>query len=97
MYVEFAATAEDEGFPELAKKFRLAAEIEKQHEERFRTLLRNIETEKVFAKVKLKCGNAETADTLRLVQRLRRSVRPATIRKVTLRSMQKTFKENEKL
>ena len=50
MYAEFAATAEDEGFPELAKKFRLVAEIEKQHEERFRTLLRNIETEKVFAK-----------------------------------------------
>ena len=50
MYVEFAATAEDEGFPELAKKFRLVAEIEKQHEERFRALLRNIETEKVFAK-----------------------------------------------
>ena len=36
MYAEFAATAEDEGFPELAKKFRLVAEIEKQHEERFR-------------------------------------------------------------
>ena len=49
LYVEFAATAEDEGFPELAKKFRLVAEIEKQHEERFRALLRNIETEKVFA------------------------------------------------
>ena len=50
MYAEFAATAEDEGFPELAKKFRLVAEIEKQHDERFRALLRNIETEKVFAK-----------------------------------------------
>ena len=50
MYVEFAATAEDEGFPELTKKFRLVAEIEKPHEERFRALLRNIETEKVFAK-----------------------------------------------
>lgn len=35
MYAEFAATAEDEGFPELAKKFRLVAEIKKQHEERF--------------------------------------------------------------
>lgn len=54
MYAEFAATAEDEGFPELAKKFRLVAEIEKQHEERFRALLRNIETEKVFAKSEVK-------------------------------------------
>ena len=35
MYAEFAATAEDEGFPERAKKFRLVAEIKKQHEERF--------------------------------------------------------------
>lgn len=54
MYAEFAATAEDEGFPELAKRFRLVAEIEKRHEERFRTLLRNIETEKVFAKSEVK-------------------------------------------
>ena len=54
MYAEFAATAEDEGFPELANKFRLVAEIEKRHEERFRALLRNIETEKVFAKSKAK-------------------------------------------
>ena len=54
LYVEFVATAEDEGFPELAKKFRLVAEIEKQHEERFRTLLHNIETEKVFAKSEVK-------------------------------------------
>ena len=92
MYVEFAATAEDEGFPELAKKFRLVAEIEKRHEERFRALLRNIETEKFSQKRKSEHGNAETADTLRSEQRLRRSVRPATIRKVTLRSMQKTFK-----
>ena len=68
MYVEFAATAEDEGFPELAKKFRLVAEIEKQHEERFRALLRNIETEKVFAKKEVRtwecrnCGHI-TVDT----------------------------------
>ena len=54
MYAEFAVTAEDEGFPELANKFRLVAEIEKRHEERFRALLRNIETEKVFAKSKVK-------------------------------------------
>ena len=97
MYVEFAATAEDEGFPELAKKFRLVAEIEKQHEERFRALLRNIETEKVFAKKEVRTWDAETADTSRSEQRLRRSVRPATIRKVTLRSMQKIFKKSKKL
>ena len=62
MYVEFAATAEGEGFPEFAKKFRLVAEIEKQHEERFCALLRNIEAEKVFAKSEVKmceCRNCE--------------------------------------
>ena len=44
MYAGFAETAEREGFPELAQKFRLVAEIEKHHEERYRALLKNIET-----------------------------------------------------
>ena len=39
MYAGFAKTAEEEGFPELAAKFRLVAEIEKHHEERYRALL----------------------------------------------------------
>lgn len=42
MYNEFATTAEDEEFSELAKKFRLVGDIEKQHAERFYALLRNI-------------------------------------------------------
>lgn len=40
MYAGFAETAEREGFPELAQKFRLVAEIEKHHEERYRALLK---------------------------------------------------------
>ena len=48
MYEGFAKTAEEEGFPELAKKFRLVAEIEKHHEERYRALLANIENDRVF-------------------------------------------------
>ena len=36
MYENFAKTAEEEGFPELAQKFRLVAAIEKHHEERYR-------------------------------------------------------------
>ena len=44
MYDGFAKTAEEEGFPELAAKFRLVAAIEKRHEERYRALLRNVET-----------------------------------------------------
>ena len=50
MYEEFAKTAEAEGFTELAKKFRLVAAIEKHHEERYRALLKNVETAQVFEK-----------------------------------------------
>lgn len=50
MYVEFAKTAREEGFEELAKKFEAVAEIEKHHEERYRKLLKNIEDKKVFSK-----------------------------------------------
>ncbi len=54
MYAEFAKTAEAEGFPELAEKFRLVAEVEKHHEERYRALLKNVETAEVFAKSSVK-------------------------------------------
>ena len=54
MYEGFAKTAEEEGFPELAQKFRLVAAIEKHHEERYRALLRNVETAKVFEKSEVK-------------------------------------------
>lgn len=50
MYDEFAKTADAEGFPELAAKFRGVAAIEKSHEERYRALLNNVETAQVFAK-----------------------------------------------
>ena len=54
MYDGFAKTAEEEGFPELAAKFRLVAAIEKRHEERYRALLKNVETAAVFAKSEVK-------------------------------------------
>ena len=54
MYEGFAQTAEKEGFTELAKKFRLVAAIEKRHEERYRALLKNIETAQVFEKSEVK-------------------------------------------
>ena len=50
MYDEFAKTAEEEGFKELAAKFRAVAAIEKTHEERYRALLNNVETKTVFEK-----------------------------------------------
>lgn len=54
MYEGFAKTAEEEGFEELAAKFRLVGEIEKRHEERYRALLKNIEMVEVFAKSEVK-------------------------------------------
>ena len=54
MYAEFAKTAEEEGFKGLAAKFRLVAAIEKHHEERYRALLKNVETAQVFEKSEVK-------------------------------------------
>ena len=50
MYKTFAEDAEAEGFKELAAQFRMVAEIEKSHEERYRALLNNVEMQKVFEK-----------------------------------------------
>lgn len=54
MYEEFAKTAEEEGFTELAAKFRAVGAIEKHHEERYRALLKNVETSQVFEKSTVK-------------------------------------------
>ena len=54
MYEGFAKTAEEEGFKALAAKFRLVAAIEKHHEERYRALLKNVETAQVFEKSEVK-------------------------------------------
>ena len=54
MYEGFAKTADEEGFHELAEKFRLVAAIERHHEERYRALLKNVETAQVFAKSEVK-------------------------------------------
>ena len=68
MYDGFAKTAEEEGFKDLAAKFRLVAAIEKRHEERYRALLKNVETAAVFAKSEVKvwecrnCGHIVVGD-----------------------------------
>ncbi len=93
MYAGFAETAEREGFPELAQKFRLVAEIEKHHEERYRALLKNVETASVFEKSEVKvwecrnCGHIVVGTAA-----CRRSVRPVRIREVILKYMQRTIK-----
>ena len=54
MYDTFAKEAEEEGFVELAAKFRGVAAIEKSHEERYRKLLNNVEMQQVFKKAEMK-------------------------------------------
>ena len=54
MYEGLAKTAEEEGFTELAIKFRMVAAIEKRHEERYRALLKNVETAEVFKRSEVK-------------------------------------------
>lgn len=54
MYESFAKDAEEEGFTELAAKFRAVGAIEKAHEERYRALLNNIEMQQVFEKGEMK-------------------------------------------
>ena len=50
MYERMAKEAEEEGFKEIAVKFRMVGAIEKEHEERYRKLLANINDEVVFSK-----------------------------------------------
>ena len=50
MYARMAEEADEEGFHELAEQFRGVAAIEKEHEERYRALLKNIEMDEVFKK-----------------------------------------------
>ena len=60
LYPEFARIAEEEGFKEVAAAFKMILKVEKVHEERYRTLLDNLESGKVFKrgdKVVWKCRN----------------------------------------
>ncbi len=63
LYPEFAKIADEEGFPKVAASFRQIARIEKDHEERYRKLLKNVEEDLVFTDgettvwVCRKCGN----------------------------------------
>ena len=68
MYPGFAKTAHEEGFEKIAKLFEGVAKIEKEHEERYQLLLKNIEEDKVFKKSEkiiwqcLNCGYVCEAD-----------------------------------
>ncbi len=60
MYAKFAKEAKEEGFTRIAALFELVGKIEKEHEERYRKLLENVKTNKVFEKpekVRWECAN----------------------------------------
>lgn len=61
MYPQFAKVAREEGFDFIAGLFEKVAEIEKQHEERFKTLLNNVQEKLVFQRTEMRYGYAETA------------------------------------
>ena len=54
MYERMAREAEEEGFTEIASRFRAVGAIERHHEERYRALLKNVEMAEVFAKSEVK-------------------------------------------
>ena len=60
LYKEAEETARKEGFEEVAEQFKEIAEVEEEHEKRYKKLLKNIDEDKVFKKdntVKWKCRN----------------------------------------
>ncbi len=67
MYANFAKEAEEEGFTEIANKLKMIADIEREHEERFKKLLQNLQDGKVFKKDNVviwkcrKCGHIHVA------------------------------------
>ncbi len=73
MYADFAKVAEEEGFTTLAAKFKMVADVEKQHEERYRKLLQNVNTSKVFENSTVKvwecreCGHIAVGTSAPLV------------------------------
>jgi len=69
LYPEFARIAEEEGFKDVARTFRNIAKVEKEHEERYLKLAKNIETDEVFKKQEptrwkcRKCGHVHEGST----------------------------------
>lgn len=92
MYADFAKTAEEEGFTELAEKFRMVAAIEKTHEERYRALLHNVETKEVFEKSEVKVWECRNCGHIVVGVKLRRFVLCAITRKHILKFTQKIIK-----
>ena len=95
MYDSFAKTAEEEGFPELAARFRLVGAIEKHHEERYRALLHNIETAEVFAKSEVKVWECRNCGHIVVGTQAPEVCPPAITPRATLKSTRKIIDDGE--
>ncbi len=95
MYDGFAKTADEEGFHELAQRFRLVAAIEKHHEERYRALLHNVEMAEVFAKSEVKVWECRNCGHIVIGEKAPEVCPPATIPRAILKFTQKTIKERK--
>ena len=95
MYDGFAKTADEEGFHELAQRFRLVAAIEKHHEERYRALLHNVEMAEVFAKSEVKVWECRNCGHIVVGEKAPEVCPPATIPRAILKFTQKTIKERK--
>lgn len=73
MYAKFAAEAREEGFDKIAYLFEEVGKIEKEHEERYLALLKNVDTEQVFKKTGVviwqcsNCGHIHVGESAPLV------------------------------
>ena len=85
MYSEFAKVAREEGFEQIAALFEGVAAIEKEHEERYRRLITNIEQGVVFPKMVIRSGSAATVDISASVRKHRRFVRYVHIHRAIFR------------
>lgn len=85
MYKTFAKEAEEEGFTALAARFRMVAEIEKSHEERYLKLLNNVEMKQVFEKAEQTMWVCRNCGHIIIAKRPRRSARSVCILRASMR------------
>ena len=94
MYKEFAEVAREEGFDRIASLFEMVGKIEKEHEERYNTLLKNLEEGIVFER---SYGSAATADTSMSANPRRKYAPPAPTRSRILKSRRQIIDSSAKL
>ena len=94
MYDQFAKEAEEEGFTELAAKFRMVGAVEKSHEERYQKLLDNVKNGKVFSKDGEVMWSAATADICISARKRRRYALCANTCSLSSRSRKKTIDQS---